>query len=836
MSAYSAPHALEAPPLHRVHFSATHLLIIASRQPRDKSIRNWESRTLCLLHGTMESDAKFCGPCTRLDVLGSITQLASLGDLSERTPMPQDSPWHENLGAVNESATSCALCALAIKGWRESREIVVDQGLKSGDFDLQNPPEDLLFDIMDIDAYRPVGAGAVTLKIGYQAREGVDSEETRGVFFLCAKCEAVGSTGSWEAHDALVADFRVSFDPDAVIERDTQLGEIVNEVQLSHSSGKFLDELVARDPLSQRSLKIANHWLDTCVKTHGESCGNMPGESMPTRVLDIAPDGAPDGEKIYLRVSRDTKPEDGRYVALSHCWGKSDTPFTTTMSNLQHRLDGIDIEEMPQTFRDAVKVVRSLGLRYLWIDSLCIIQQDLEDWQIESAKMANVYRDAYLVLGAAAGLSDASGFLGPRNFQDIIRLQTNPSKLLYLQLHPPKSRRWTFEDRHAPDPLAAEPLTGRAWCLQERYLPKRALQYGSHQMFWECERIKASEDGDTVTQNGDYLKSLSDTGAVKESVFCRENREPYSENVSVKWVDWYQMLEDYTSRGITASMDKLPAVSGLASAIAKANGAEGYMAGIWRTGLLEGLVWCRKAPEQMFDKSDEYVAPSWSWASVQGAVQFPVYNWHIPRAPWKSRMADFEALAHYVSHTAELKDKDLYGRLERASLCIKAPLVKVMSIHPRPSEPPSVKHIFGQGPNRSLVADKVVELQSPRGERFWLDGGFDFPVGENHLDLAVVFLTRLPHILEDGFVEHRFGLLVHKLDAGDYRRVGFVDGSILETRHAATLRHMPNLVRKVDVIDISISMVQNRDNTNTDFSPMQVRPGEPASHVSCYLD
>ncbi|KAH6974248.1 heterokaryon incompatibility protein-domain-containing protein [Ilyonectria sp. MPI-CAGE-AT-0026] len=744
----------------------------------------------------MESDAKLCGHCTRLDVLGSITQLASLGDLIERTPMPQDSPWHENLGAVNESATSCALCALVIKGWRESREIVVDQGLKSGDFDLQNPPADLLFDILDIDAYRSIGAGAVTLEIGHQIREGLNSEETRDVFFLSAKCEAVGGRGSWEAHDPLVADFRLSIDPSAILQRDTQQGEILNEVQQSNSSEKFFDERVTTDPLSQRSLKIAKRWLDTCAKTHGGSCGNMSGESMPTRVLDIAPDDAPDGEKIYLRVSRDTKPEDGRYVALSHCWGKSDTHFITTMSNLQHRIDGIDLNEMPQTFRDAVTVVRSLGLRYLWVDSLCIIQQDLEDWQIESAKMSNVYRDAYLVLGAAAGLSDAAGFLGARTFQDTIKLQTNPSTSLYLQLHPPESRRWTFDDRHAPDLLAAEPLTGRAWCLQERYLPKRALQYGSHQMFWECERIRASEDGDAVTQNGDYLKSLSDTGAAKESVFHREDRKPYSENTNVKWVDWYQMLEDYTSRGITASTDKLPAVSGLASAIAKANGAEGYMAGIWQTGLLEGLVWCRKAPEQMFDKSDEYVAPSWSWASVQGAVQFPIYNWHIPRAPWKARMADFEALAQYVSHTAELKDKDLYGRLERASLRIKAPLVKVVSIHPRPSELPTVKHIFGQGPNQSLVADIVVELQSPQRERFWVDGGFDFPVGENHLDLTVVFLTRLPHILKDGFVEHRFGLLVQKLDDGTYRRVGFVDGSILETRHAATIRHMPKLLKQ----------------------------------------
>ncbi|KAK7416186.1 hypothetical protein QQX98_005383 [Neonectria punicea] len=202
-------------------------------------------------------------------------------------------------------------------------------------------------------------------------------------------------------------------------------------------------------------------------------------------------------------------------MSLSAIAEASDTPFITTKPNFRDRLDGIDVKEMPQTFRDAVKVTRSLGLRHLWIDSLCIIQKDLEDWQIESAKMADVYRDAYLVLGAATGVSDASGFLRPRKLQDTVKFEPN----LYLYLLPPPSRRWTFNNTNAIDPLAAEPLSGRAWCLQKRCLPRRSLQYGSHQIFWECECIRASEDGDIVTRKDDYLKSLSYSGTVEESAF-----------------------------------------------------------------------------------------------------------------------------------------------------------------------------------------------------------------------------------------------------------------------------------------------------------------------------
>ncbi|KAK7433053.1 hypothetical protein QQZ08_000526 [Neonectria magnoliae] len=697
----------------------------------------------------MEAKSKFCGPCSRLDVLGTITKRASLSDSSETGQRPYDFPWHENLDAVNESAALCTLCQLVMKGWRESREIVVADGMASGDF--EDPPEDLLFDIMDIEAYRRIGVGAVTLGIDHQTRDIVDSRQIRDVFLLSIKYEVVGGIASWEAHGELMAEFRVTFDPDYTAGLDTSLSGAVIQSDRVRAPDKLVQEVVATNPLSERSLKIANDWLETCVKTHGEALGTLSWEGMPTRVLEIVSD-----DRICLRVSRDSKPADGRYVALSHCWGITDTPFITTKSNFDDRMIGIGVEEMPQTFSDAVKVVRSLGLRYLWIDSLCIIQKDLEDWQIESAKMADVYRDAYLVLGAATGVSDASGFLRPRKVQDTVKFESN----LYLQLLPPPSRRWTLYDRNALDPLAAEPLSRRAWCLQERYLPRRSLQYGSHQMFWECECIRASEDGDVVARKDDYLKSLSDSGTAEESVFHRVDRDPGSESENAKWMNWYQM-------------------SG------KRNCSEHSR-----------LTWCRKAPDQTFGRSDEYVAPSWSWASVQGPVQFPIYSWNLTRAPWKSRMADFEALAQYVSHTAKLRDMDMYGRLEGASLCIKAPLLQVVSIKLRPSDRPIVEYVFGQGPHQSPVTDKLVELQL-QGQRFWIEGGFDF-VDEDHSDLAVVFLTRLPHILEDGFVEHRFGLLVDKLDNGTYRRVGFVDGSILEMHRDAISRwkkYIPELKR-----------------------------------------
>ncbi len=326
----------------------------------------------------------------------------------------------------------------------------------------------------------------------------------------------------------------------------------------------------------------------------------------------------------------------------------------------------------------------------------------------------------------------------------------------------------------------------------------RSLQYGSHQMFWECERIRASEEGDTIPQSGNFLDSLCRNCLAPSSVFHRSSRNTSSERVDIRWFEWHRMAEDYTSRDITNAEDILPALSGLARAVSMSTNQQDYLAGLWRTCLLEGLIWHRKEPQQVLGRRATYVAPSWSWASVRGAVRFPIYDWYLTRALWKARMADFEPLAEYVGYDSELKDRDVFGRLKRGALCIRAPLVPVASVQRRPTALPWTEFIIGQEPNRSAVADSVAELQLEPSRSVWIDVGFDTPL-DTYSGLYVTFLTRMPHVLDDGFLEHRFGLVVEKLDSGDYRRVGFVDGCFLETHRAALLtwrRYFPEHIRQ----------------------------------------
>jgi len=102
-----------------------------------------------------------------------------------------------------------------------------------------------------------------------------------------------------------------------------------------------------------------------------------------------------------------------RYACLSHCWGKSRSTQLTRKATLDANQHGIGIAEMPQTFQDATYVARKLGVRLLWIDSFCIVQDDEEDWEHESVLMADVYAQCLFVIAATDSADDDNGFLGP---------------------------------------------------------------------------------------------------------------------------------------------------------------------------------------------------------------------------------------------------------------------------------------------------------------------------------------------------------------------------------------------------------------------------------------
>lgn len=133
---------------------------------------------------------------------------------------------------------------------------------------------------------------------------------------------------------------------------------------------------------SEECLLFLKHWMENCQASHTDC---PPSDHpLPTRVLDVTTNPP----KLVITANLSQKEE--KYIALSHCWGPSQ-PLRTLKMNIGLHQDGIDLSSMPQTFKDAVAVTRYLGMRYIWIDSLCIVQDDVLDWECEAARMADVY-------------------------------------------------------------------------------------------------------------------------------------------------------------------------------------------------------------------------------------------------------------------------------------------------------------------------------------------------------------------------------------------------------------------------------------------------------------
>jgi len=418
--------------------------------------------------------------------------------------------------------------------------------------------------------------------------------------------------------------------------------------------------VIGRQPAPAGRYERSLEWINDCVRNH-KMCASYQKiisteSSFPTRVLDVGL-VAEDGIRLMSGSGLT-----GGYAALSHCWGTSPI-IKTTKALFDTFTNCIEFEKLSEVFRDSVSVTRSLGLRYLWIDSLCIIQDDARDWEDEAANMAQVYSQAFVTISACVA-SGGSGGLFPKELgRPFIKLssmtETSPDLgiLIGLPLH-------RFQS------LSASPLSTRAWTLQERVLSTRILHHGFDQVHWECREAIKSEGNNPPF--GSYLDSSQESSfhngwlsrisydlmpeSVFDSQFLGQHGHPRSHHDS-----WYGMVQEYTQRQLSYSDDKLPALSGLANAYSKRHGVD-YVAGLWAQDLWVGLLWYSRNNESL-SRPQSYRAPSWSWASVDGPVDFFSINaGHVP-----IDTLDFEDGEHWI----ELTGKDPYGKIADGTLTLK---------------------------------------------------------------------------------------------------------------------------------------------------------------------
>ncbi|KAI0655279.1 heterokaryon incompatibility protein-domain-containing protein [Cubamyces menziesii] len=315
------------------------------------------------------------------------------------------------------------------------------------------------------------------------------------------------------------------------------------------------------------------------------------------------------------------------YVALSYVWGPEGQPHRTTAANLSSYMCSIDSTKLPQTIRDAIYITHHLGIDFLWVDSLCIIQDSPEDKHRELAFMRDVYRHAYLTIDAASAEKASDGFLNDRTplCPDLVLPFICPADDVDPLVHCGRLQLYENPSLDICTTNEGNLRTGeRAWCLQETLLSTRTLVFTPHTVQLRCQ---------TLTQNigGAEHDDTFDIPRLPIALFYLDRpTSRYSE----QWIQirerWLEVVNHYSRRKLSYPSDKLVACAGLAELFARALGSD-YVAGLWNDDhFLGDLLWLVPEPARL--TSTEYLAPSWSWASVEHANPFYVGLHPNPRA------------------------------------------------------------------------------------------------------------------------------------------------------------------------------------------------------------
>ncbi|KAK9779972.1 putative Heterokaryon incompatibility domain-containing protein [Seiridium cardinale] len=502
--------------------------------------------------------------------------------------------WHPNLEALGESANTCALCA-TVQGGIQAWLRHFDRGSKS-DFFVKH--REIYDDVV------PAGQ-----KLHLAQRYG-------------------GSPGF------------VVLVRDAKYKRIFVLTGLSFSVDAENPATSIIQQRPPDpDSSSEHNLDVAASLLNRCRDQHRDCVLHEP--LLPSRILDIS---LPD-DIVKLVEPRE---QTGRYACLSYCWGGG-VNFITSRATIDERRSGVHVSDLPKTFRDAINLARHLGIPYLWIDSLCICQDDGEDWARESARMIDIYSNAFLVIAANHAASAADGCFNIRPDRPSCKVDL-PG---YAQNVHVQTVYVSDEVDWYGGSFPYESLSTRCWALQERILARRLLHYNSRQLYYECDSGIFGEDG-----------SWQDSRYGESGTLRLPPSETPIDQSGIHEL-WYYLVGQYGSRKLTRITDRLPAMSGLAKRFATRIDAQ-YLAGIWGDELIEGIAWQSLGSRKPAAR-DQYIAPSWSWASYGGTAAMGI---HSP----------YTSVADVLGWDIQLKHEAYpFGELIGGWLRIRAPVVSLFT-------------------------------------------------------------------------------------------------------------------------------------------------------------
>jgi hypothetical protein len=366
---------------------------------------------------------------------------------------------------------------------------------------------------------------------------------------------------------------------------------------------------------SEACLAEAKEWLRDCVETHPACCTALSrrrfsdttdSTPLPARVINVG--SAPDFQPYLM----ETEGRLGRYVALSYCWEPVDAGnprITLLQENKEALKSRLPLDGLPPTIQDSIDFTRRLGLQYVWIDRLCIVQNDKADWAVQADLMCNIYEGALVTLVALARESMDQGLYFPRTLQPSVRIPcATPERTIgTMNITAPEHRGALLSNRSSifSSEVRQSKWATRGWTFQEGLLSRRMIYFGQRQLFWECQKMGCDEYG--LPTDGDSL-----------SIFLRDIVDEKWRAKSAKWLSsvsstlpdgtvvstvsalvlehlryWGKCITYFQARELTFTSDKPKAMKGIARAIQDSLGWTGlaYSFGVFSKAAYLGLLW-----------------------------------------------------------------------------------------------------------------------------------------------------------------------------------------------------------------------------------------------------
>ncbi|KAG4433813.1 hypothetical protein IFR05_010695 [Cadophora sp. M221] len=410
-------------------------------------------------------------------------------------------------------------------------------------------------------------------------------------------------------------------------------------------------EAIVPDLLDAANIAKFQGWLRRCDPNTHPYCHNSDESPFFFRLLDI---GIGSEEQNFKLVEMQS--EGAAYIALSYCWGAESAEnrnLKTTKSTLHDFLAVIPWSQLPPNFSTIIKLARSLGFRYIWIDSLCIIQDDDSDWTTQASQMDSIYRNARLTIVTASAVSpndDIQQRKIPQNWREMPWKFSSYPGLEVIYLLEVSGAGGTSSANYSGNRFEDIPLSrwnSRAWTFQERFLSRRMMYLGKHGAYWEClggrlfeTRLRNEGDADSEELppfSTDYIESrfksyLFGTGL--------ETSEPRP-TIETMHDLWRSILNIYTRRYLTFDTDTIAALAGLAKALAEIMKRIDplcdtyYFGGVWRMDIKGSLLWHIEYHLDMTNLSDNVFIPSrdalsskprgatWLWSCVSPSKDGP---------------------------------------------------------------------------------------------------------------------------------------------------------------------------------------------------------------------